>query len=222
MSRNQILLGILVLALLALGAIAWYAIGDKPDTPAVAVVNGAAGLPAGYERTLGSPTAPIKMIEYAAPMCPICAAFDMREFPRLKSQYIDTGKVFYIFRVFPIGAPDLAVEGIARCLPSDQYFTFIDTMYRNQDKWDPDGHDIADVRAAIVAMAGRTGMSSDEAARCMDDKTTEQRTLQVAQDATSRFGVNGTPTFIIDGEPVYSGEYPWDLLKDQLDRRLAK
>jgi protein-disulfide isomerase len=213
MNRNYILIG--VLALIVLGAIGWFVFRGASH-------SGGGALSATGEHTLGSPDAPIKIVEYAAPMCPICAAFNANEFPQLKSQYIDTGKVYYIFRVFPIGAPDLAVEGIARCLPASQYFTFMDTMYRNQDKWDPDGHAIPDVRAALIAMAGQAGLSESKAARCMDDKAAQDHTQKVAQDGIKQFGIGGTPTFIIDGEPVYSGEYPWDLLKDQLDRRLAK
>ncbi len=215
MSRNQIMLGAFVAALIALAGIGWYAMRGT-------VSHGGGQVSATGEHTLGSPTAPIRIVEYASPMCPICAAFNNNEFPRLKSEYIDTGKVFYTFRVFPIGAPDIAVEGIARCLPQDRYFAFTDMMYRNQDKWDPDGHAIADVRAAIIAMAAKAGLPADAAARCIEDKAAQQRTVQVGKDAQAQYGVAGTPTFVIDGEPVYSGEYPWDLLKDQLDRRLAK
>ena len=135
MNRNQVLLGIIVVALIALGGFAWYTSHDTGDTTAPATTGTEAAIPGDYEFTLGSPTAPIKMIEYAAPMCPICAAFDMNEFPKLKAEYIDTGKVFYTFRVFPIGNPDFGAEGIARCMPKSQYFPFIDFLYRNQDKW---------------------------------------------------------------------------------------
>ncbi|MEJ0025441.1 MAG: thioredoxin domain-containing protein [Rhizomicrobium sp.] len=220
MNRNQVLLGIIVLALAALGGFAWYTAQDEGAPPAIA--NTAAVTDADYEITLGSPDAPIKMIEYAAPMCPICANFDMNEFPRLKAEYIDTGKVFYIFRVSPIGAPDYGAEGIARCLPKSQYLAFIDYLYRNQDKWDPDGHVILDVRASLIAMAATTGMPADKASQCIDDKDTQARTMRIAQEGAARYGITGTPTFIVDGQNVYSGEWHWGDMKAALDAKLAK
>ena len=222
MNRNQVLLGIIVLALIALGGFAWYTTRDNADEAPPVVADTASAIPADYAITLGSPNAPIKLIEYAAPMCPICANFDMNEFPKLKSEYIDTGKVFYTFRVFPIGNPDIGAEGIARCLPKAQYFPFIDFLYRNQDKWDPDGHTILDVRAAMIAMAATTGMPEDKAGQCIDDKTTQDRTMRIAQEGTARYGVNGTPTFILDEKVAYTGEWPWIAMKAALDARLPK
>jgi len=221
-NRNQVLLGIIVLALIALGGFAWYTTRDNADEAPPVVADTASAIPADYAITLGSPNAPIKLIEYAAPMCPICANFDMNEFPKLKSEYIDTGKVFYTFRVFPIGNPDIGAEGIARCLPKAQYFPFIDFLYRNQDKWDPDGHTILDVRAAMIAMAATTGMPEDKAGQCIDDKTTQDRTMRIAQEGTARYGVNGTPTFILDEKVAYTGEWPWIAMKAALDARLPK
>jgi len=83
----------------------------------------------------------VTLIEYAAPMCPICANFNAREFPQLKEQYIDTGKVFYVFRIYPSAAR--IIPSKASPLPAkEQYFPFIDMMYRSQETWDPDGHAI--------------------------------------------------------------------------------
>ncbi|HEX4292841.1 MAG TPA: thioredoxin domain-containing protein [Rhizomicrobium sp.] len=222
MNRNTILIGIIVLALIGLGVS--YYLSQKQSSPDLTTTTTATGSTqiTADDRTLGNPKAPIVMIEYAAPMCPICANFNANEFPRLKAQYIDTGKVFYIFRVFPIGAPDFAAEALARCLPKDQYFTFIDLLYRSQDKWDPDGHEIPDVRAALIARAGVAGMSAADAARCIDDKAEQARITKNAQDAQARFDVSGTPTFVVDGKVVYSGEYPWDLMKAMLDAEGTK
>ena len=219
MTRKTILIGVVVLALIALGTALYFitrpAPSEVPMTATAVIVTP-------YDRTLGSPTAGMTLIEYAAPMCPICANFNAHAFQQLKAQYIDTGKVFYVFRVYPIGAPDYPVEAIARCLPQEQYFPFLDMMYRNQDKWDPDGHDIPDVRAAILARALIAGMPAAEANRCIDDKAEQTRITQRAQEAQTRFGVSGTPTFVVDNQVVFVGEYPWDQLKAMLDARLAK
>lgn len=222
MSRNQILLGIVVAALLILGGAAWYVM--RPAQTDVLAATTAGGAPANVatadDRTLGNPKAPVVAIEYAAPMCPHCAHFNAEGIPILKAKYIDTGKVFYIFRVFPIGQPDIAAESIARCLPADNYFAFIDQLYRNQAKWDPE-YGITDVQGGLVAQGRIAGLSGDQVLACIADKAKQARVMAVAQDAATRYGINGTPTFVINGEVQTPGA-PWDDIKTKLDSLLAK
>lgn len=154
------------------------------------------------DHTLGNPKAPITVVEYAAPVCPVCANFNINEFPAFKREFIDTGRVFYIFRVFPLRPQDGQVEGIARCLSKDRYFPYIDMMFREQAQWDPDGHEIADPAAEITRLAAREGLSADKAKACMNDQTTFDRINQVAQDAQLRYQIEGTPTFVMNGQVV--------------------
>ncbi len=219
MSRNQVLIGIVVVALLALGAAAWFYMGNNPSDSGPSKVPGAMVATAD-DRTLGNPKAPIVAIEYASPMCPHCAHFNEEGIPVLKAKYIDTGKVFYIFRVFPIGAPDIPAAALARCLPADNYFAFIDQLYRNQDKWDPE-NGVTDVQGGLLAQARIAGMSGDQAMACMADKARQARIAAVAQDAEARYGINGTPTFVINGEVQTAGAQ-WADIKAKLDSLLAK
>ncbi|MEI9989623.1 MAG: thioredoxin domain-containing protein [Rhizomicrobium sp.] len=219
MSRNQILVGAVVLALVVLGAVAWYVMGNSGGAAIVPAAGASTNLTA-EDRTLGNPKAKIVAIEYAAPMCPHCARFNEEGIPVLKSQYIDTGKVFYIFRVFPIGQPDVAAESLARCLPADNYFAFIDQLYRNQDKWDPE-NGVQDVEGGLVGQARIAGMSADQAVACMRDKDKNARVMAVSQDAQTRYGINGTPTFVINGEVQTAGAQ-WPEIKAKLDSLLAK
>ena len=224
MSRNQVLLGIIVAALLALGGAAWFFMGGGGGNSAESPVPGASGGPASvataYDRTQGNPKAPITVIEYAAPMCPHCAHMNAEGIPVLKAKYIDTGKVFYIFRVFPIGHADVAAESIARCLPADNYFQFIDLLYRNQAKWDPE-YGITDVQGGLVAMGRIAGLSGDQVLACIADKNAQKHVIDVAQDGASRYGINGTPTFVVNGEVQTPGA-PWQDIKAKLDSLLAK
>jgi protein-disulfide isomerase len=219
-SRNQILIGIVVLALVVLGAVAWFVMGSSGGSGTVA--TGGANSPnlTADDRTLGNPKAKIVAIEYAAPMCPHCAHFNEEGIPVLKSQYIDTGKVYYIFRVFPIGQPDVAAESLARCLPADNYFAFIDQLYRNQEKWDPE-YGVQDVEGGLIAQARIAGFSEAQARACMGDKDKNDRVMAVMKDAESRFGINGTPTFVINGEVQTPGAQ-WPEIKAKLDSLLAK
>ena len=116
------------------------------------------------DRTMGNPKAPVTVIEYGAPTCPICAHFDANEFPQLKKKYIDTGKVFYVFRVFPLRPMDGDVEKMARCLPEDKYFAFIDLLFRNQPKWDAAEYPGIDgsFMAELVKHGPDCGMSAEQ------------------------------------------------------------
>jgi protein-disulfide isomerase len=215
MSRNQILLAVVVAALLAAAAAAWYDLrppSGVPPTPGFVASS--------TDHALGNPKAPIVAIEYAAPQCPFCAEFNAKGMPHLKAGYIDTGKVFYIFRMFPIGPADVPAESIARCLPADKYFPFIDLLYRNQAKWDPE-NGVEDVHGALVAMARIAGLDAQKVDACIADKDVQKQIIAVAQDAQSRFGINGTPTFVLNGE-VQSPGAPWEEIKAKLDSLLAK
>ena len=104
MSRNQLIILGSALAVIVLAAVLYFTVfqGSSDNGNGLSGTQQRAGvtiLP--DDRTLGSPKAPVVILEYAAPSCPHCAHFDMDIFPTLKKQYIDTGKVFYIFRVFP-------------------------------------------------------------------------------------------------------------------------
>jgi len=219
-SRNQVLLGIVVAAVLVLAAAAWYFMGRSQSDSLPALTAGSGSVATADDRTLGNPKAPIVAIEYAAPMCPHCAHMNAEGIPVLKAKYIDTGKVFYIFRVFPIGQPDIAAESIARCLPADNYFQFIDLLYRNQAKWDPE-YPGADPQTGLVAMGRIAGLSGDQVQACIANKDAQKRVMAVAQDGTTRYGINGTPTFVINGEVQTPGAL-WPDIKAKLDSLLAK
>jgi protein-disulfide isomerase len=226
-SRNQwVLLGGAV-GVIVLGVIAYFVLFSAPsDSAAVPASAGTANRVAltSSDETLGNPKAPVQMVEYGAPSCPVCAHFDMDNFALLKKDYIDTGKVFFVFRVFPInGAADGAAEGLARCAgrtSADNYFQFIDLLFRNQKEWDPE-FSPPDVHAGLLKMARIAGIEA-EADQCMSDKANADRINVVAKDALDRFNLNATPTVIINGVVQQPGYIPWSMLKTTLDAFLAK
>lgn len=215
-SGKQLAIGGAVLV--AIAALGWYFLGPKGETatgdmPIVVQAD---------DRTIGDPKAPIVMLEYAAPTCPVCARFHELVMPQVKAEYIDKGKVFFIFRTFPLSPTDGAVEGIARlCLPQDKYFPFLDLMYRNQPKWDPDGYQIPDVGAAVKKMASIMGVSPDQAERCMTDGQEQARINAVSKDAVARYQLTGTPTIIVNGQKLQDSERAWPQLKARFDSLLA-
>jgi protein-disulfide isomerase len=219
-----ILLGLVVL--IAAGGIGYYFMGGSGDT-ATASGQGFEILPT--DRTLGNPKSKVVLIEYAAPSCPVCAAFNAQSFPQLKAKYIDSGKIFYVFRVFPLRPDDGSAEKIARCLPEDKYFAFIDLLFKNQPKWDveysqmnpalatPEG-----VHDGLVLLGRIAGMSREQVDQCMVNKAEDDRINKVSAEAETRYSVNATPTFVLNGVVQGSGNIPLDTISKLLDTELAK
>ncbi len=170
------------------------------------------------DRTIGKADAPIQFVEYAAPSCPWCAKFNNEVFPTLKRDYIDKGKVFYVFRVFPISEADFAAEALNRCVPEEKYFAFLDLLYKRQDVWDPE-NGVTNVQAGLIELANAAGMTQDKATACMQNKTDKERVIKNAKEAVAKYNLNSTPTFIINGKVRVEG-FDTATLRATLDRLL--
>jgi protein-disulfide isomerase len=223
MSRKTwIILSVIVL-LIAAGGGAWYYFsGDDDDMspPAASAATGAVYVPLPTDHTFGNPKASVTVIEYASPTCPVCANFMTTLYPKLKSDYIDKGRIFYVYRTFLRNPDDAAAEKLARCLPKDKYMTFMDLLFRNQQKWDyefgvptPDG-----VHAALLALVGTMGMSSADADRCIAATTDDDAISKVGEDGESKYQINATPSFVINGK----SEAGFEEFFAHLDAALAK
>lgn len=218
MSRNTLLMVLGLVVLIAAGGAAYYFTSGSGNT---ASAKGYEIVPA--DRTLGNRSAKVVLIEYAAPTCPVCANFNANTFPRLKAEYIDTGKILYVFRMFPLRSDDGSAEKIARCLPEDKYFAFIDLLFKNQPKWDWEyGLKPPEVHEGLVLLGRIAGMSREQVDQCMVNKAEDDRINQVSSEAQSRYSVNATPTFILNGTSIGSGNIPFDSLSKLLDTEIAK
>ena len=220
MNRTSVLIGLVVIAVIALGVAAYYVFAGGGSSDATASAGPMAIVLVKDDRTLGSKTAPLTVLEYAAPTCPHCAHFDMDIFPQFKKDYIDAGKVFFIFRVFPLNPADVAAEAMARCLPEDNYFQFLDLLYRNQAKWDPE-YQVTDVHAGLVDMGKIEGMDAQKVDSCIGDQAMQKRIQDVGADAQTRYGINGTPSFVANGQ-VHGPFADYQEFKTFLDAQLAK
>ena len=169
------------------------------------------------DRTLGNPNARVTLIEYAAFTCPHCAAINELVFPQLKKNYIDTGKVLYVFRLFARGPQDGLAEKLARCAPREKYFTFADAIFRAQEKWNYE-FGVQDGRAQLVKLGTQLGLKPDQINKCMDSPADNDRINATGQEAVSRYGLTGTPTFVINGKALESGGLPYEDLAKKLDQ----
>jgi protein-disulfide isomerase len=209
---------ILALVVALAGAGAWYFLGRPSESQAAAP---AAGAITSHDMTLGDPKAKVVFIEYAAPMCPHCAHFNNDIMPEIKKTYIDTGKVFYVFRVYPIGAPDGVAEKLARCMPKAKYFAFMDQLFHSQQEWDPE-YGVQDVRGALLRQAGISGMSEAQFDACIADTKEDAIINQVAGDGQAKYNISGTPTIVVNGVNASPGMVPsLEQMRTFLDNALA-
>lgn len=169
------------------------------------------------DRTLGNPKAKVALIEYAAFTCPHCAAFNEMVFPQLKKNYIDTGKVFYVFRLYARGLPDVLAEKLARCAPREKYFTMADVIFRSQEKWDYE-YGVQDGRGQLVKLGQQMGLKPEQVNACMDSTAEDARINANVQESMNRYGLTGTPTFVINGRALESGGLPYEDLAKKLDQ----
>lgn len=173
------------------------------------------------DRSMGSAKAPIQIIEYAAPVCPHCAHFSATVLPQLKKTYIDTGKVHYVLRIFPLSPYDGAIAGMANCLPKKRYFEFLALAFEKQALWDPDGQTIADPHAGLITLGGLVGLQPAQVDKCIADETEIARVNRIAEDGQKTYNVRSVPTLIVDGTEVPAQERDWPQLQARIDGLLA-
>ncbi len=222
MTRKQVLIAAVIAGVIVLGLGAWYVLKpSQSDAPATAA-GGTGYEVAASDHTLGNPKARMVLIEYAAPICPHCARFNANVFGKLKQSYIDSGKIYYVFRVFPLHPADGAAEKIAGCLPRGKYFSFIDLLFRNQPKWDPE-YGVQDIHGGLIEMAKQAGLSAEKADQCISSTARDDAINKTATDAQMRYNINSTPSFVLDGTPLEGPGHEWtfaDMAK-VLDAKLA-
>jgi protein-disulfide isomerase len=159
----------------------------------------------------------VTVIEYGSLTCPHCAVFSRETFPQLKSDYIDAGKVRFIFREFARNPLDVAAFVLARCVGDDKAFAAIELLFSQQDKW---AFVDKPVEPLIAAMRP-AGLSRDQAMACLKDQAKADAIVKIGKQANDEVKLTGTPTFVIDGK-VFGGELTIDQLKAILDPLVKK
>ena len=149
------------------------------------------------EMSMGDDKAPVTVIEYASMTCPHCAHFQELTFPELKKRYIDTGKVRYIFREFPLDSLAAAVFMLARCAgetDKTRYFAMIDTMFRQQATWA-----VEKPLAPLFNLAKQAGFTQQTFDACLSNQKVLDGIESIRQRAVNQFKVESTPTFFVNG-----------------------
>jgi len=147
------------------------------------------------EMALGDPGAPVTVVEYASFTCPHCASFHIGTFAKLKADYIDTGKVRFIYRDFPLDKASFQASILARCAGSQRFFAFIEVLYSQQQSWSRH----ADPLVALQTLAGLGGVSPAKYDACLKDRELGDGILSMRVEGEQRYGVISTPSFLVNG-----------------------
>ncbi len=169
------------------------------------------------EMALGRSDAPVTMVEFSSLGCPHCAAFHRDTLPRIKKDYIDTGKVRLIFQDFPLGTPALAASMVARCAGPDKFFVFIEILFRSQEQWSRDNNPLQ----ALTNVARFGGMSGADVQACLNNQLLLDHIRRGALVGQEDFKINSTPSFVIGNETIY-GAQPYEVFQKAFDKALKK
>ena len=153
------------------------------------------------EVAIGKEDAPVTIVEYMSMTCPHCAAFHSQTFEGIKEKYVDTGKVRFILREFPLDARAMAAIMLARCAPEGQYFPMVSALFKSQNNWAK----AQDGRAALLQMAKLAGFTQESFEACLTNQKLLDDVTKVREMAANDFGVQSTPTFFINGQRYAGG-----------------
>ena len=150
------------------------------------------------EKVLGDPGASVTIIEFASLSCPHCAEFHKTRFDWLKENYIDTGKVRFIFRDFPLNRPALLGSMVAHCADPSKYFAYLSLLFKNQEKWafsQP-------VEEQLVKLARVSGMGQEKLLNCLEDEALAEKIIQSRLESQNTYNIESTPSFLVGDQLI--------------------
>ena len=165
------------------------------------------------DMALGPANAPVTITEYASMTCPHCAAFNETVFPKIKSEYIDTGKIRYVFREFPLDIKAAAGSMLSRCIAKDdagKYFAVTDMLFRQQNDWV-----MKNTTETLTRIGKQAGLSQQQVEDCLKDQALLDKIAADQKYASEVLKVDSTPTFFINGEKI-KGETSFE----EFDKRI--
>jgi protein-disulfide isomerase len=159
------------------------------------------------DMALGPADAKCTIVEFASMTCPHCAAFNADVFPKLKTEFIDTGKIRYIFREFPLDIKAAAGSMLSRCIAkgdAPKYFAVIDLLFRQQNDWV-----MKNTTETLTRIGKQAGLSPQQVEACLKDQALLDKIAADQKYASDVLKVDSTPTFFINGEKI-KGEASFD------------
>ncbi|RDI55151.1 DsbA family protein [Microvirga subterranea] len=158
---------------------------------------------------LGPKDAKVTIIEYASLTCSHCAAFHKETWPELKKRYIDTGKVRFVLREFPLDPLATAGFMLARCDGESKYYPITDLLFDQQRNWAFTDKPLD----ALRTMMRQAGFSQEKFDACLKDQKLYDAVNAVKNRGMEQFRVDSTPTFFINGQ-----RHPGNMSIDELEK----
>jgi protein-disulfide isomerase len=206
MTRRNLLVGTSSIAIVA--ALAGVEALQHPAT-AQSIAQAELLVPPGLgDRSLGMDDAAVTIVEYASMTCPHCAHFHETTYPELKKRYIDTGKVRFIFREFPLDSLAAGAAMLARCADKSKFFPLIETLFQQQRTWA-----VERPIPPLLAIAKQAGFSEKSFDACLSDQKMLEAIQNEQKRAADKFGVNSTPTLFVNGKMQKGGTSIEELAK---------
>ena len=166
------------------------------------------------DMALGPANAPVTITEYASMTCPHCAAFNADVFPKIKSTYVDTGKIRYVFREFPLDIKAAAGSMLSRCIAKDdagKYFAVIDMLFKQQNDWV-----MKNTTETLTLIGKQAGLSQQQVEDCLKDQALLDKIAADQKYAAEVLKVDSTPTFFVNGEKI-KGEASFEEFQKKID-----
>jgi protein-disulfide isomerase len=166
------------------------------------------------DMAIGPADAKVTVTEFASMTCPHCAAFNAEVFPKIKSAYIDTGKIRYIFREFPLDIKAAAGSMLARCIAKDdagKYFAVIDMLFKQQNDWV-----MKNTTETLTRIGKQAGLSQQQVEDCLKDQALLDKIAADQKYAAEVLKVDSTPTFFVNGDKI-KGETSFEEFQKKID-----
>ena len=153
---------------------------------------------------LGNNNAKIVVIEYASMTCIHCANFHKEVYPKIKENYIDTNKIKFIYRDFPLDKQALFGSVLAKCAPKEKYFDFVKLILSTQKKWITNDDTFIDKLKNIGKLAGLTESKINN---CFKDEQIVDNIINIRTFAERKYNISSTPSFIINNKKYSAMSY---------------
>lgn len=168
------------------------------------------------EMALGPENSAVTLVEYASMTCGHCANFHRDTYAKVKEAYIETDKIRFVFREFPLDPLAAAAFMLARCAPEDKYFDVIDVMFAQQRRWAFTDNPLQ----SLQDFARQIGFTQKSFEACLTNQELLDGVNWVRNRASEKFGVNATPTFFLNGKKLSGGALGFDDMSRLLDAEL--
>lgn len=169
------------------------------------------------EMVFGDANAPVTVIEYTSLTCHHCQDFHKKTWPAVRAKYVDTGKIRFILREFPLDQLAMAGFMLARCSGDEKWYSVIDVLYQNSAAWEHSDKPLD----ALSNIMRQTGMTRAELETCLSNERLFEDIKQIRERASKTFRVASTPTFFINGNR-HAGAPTLDQFSKLVDPLLTK